>query len=352
MGRFSSKLASAIEGLSFDDVLLLPRYSDIKLDSIDISTEIAKGVKLKIPILSSPMDTVTNRKVVLELGSKGGLGVLPRNVNTKLVLTIISEAKERKIPVAAAVGPFDDNKVSLFAEKGINMIVIDTAHGHSKNVIEATRRFKNEYGLPIMSGNVATGEGAEALISAGADVLRVGVGSGHACTTREITGVGVPQLTAISWVADVAKDYGVGVVADGGIEKPSDMVKALAAGADAVMLGYLIAGSKESAGSLLVTNDGKLYKQYRGMGSKSALKKGSPRYGEFKNVPEGVEGFIEIKGSLSSIIDMLINSLKQAMGYLGAATLAELKEKAIFIKITNSGLYESKPRGFLILERD
>ena len=348
MGRFSSKLYSALEGLSFDDVLLLPRYSEVKLDSINLTTDIVKGFKLKTPILSSPMDTVTGREVALSLGKMGGLGVLPRNISIKEAVKTIEEAKNEKIPIAAAVGPFDDKRVKILVDKGIDLIVIDTAHGHSKNVIEATKRFKREYEISVMSGNVATGEGAEALISAGADSLRVGIGSGHACITREVTGVGVPQLTAIAWVADVAREYEVSVIADGGLEKPSDIIKALAAGANAVMLGYLIAKSEEAPGNLLVVNDRK-YKLYRGMGSRSALAKGSMRYGEFKKVPEGVEGFIEITGSLSSIIENIVNSIKQAMGYIGASSITELWEKALFVKITEAGRYESKARGFSLM---
>jgi IMP dehydrogenase len=223
------------------------------------------------------------------------------------------------------------------------MIVIDTAHGHSRNVVEATRRFAS-YGAAVMAGNIVTGEAAEALISAGAVSLRVGVGPGHACVTREVAGVGYPQLSAVAKVADVAARYGVSVVADGGIEKPADIVKALAAGADAVMLGYLLAGTDEAPGALVEVG-GRLYKVYRGMGSRGALARGSARYGEFKRAPEGVEGLVELRGPVSSVIEWLVNGLKQGMGYVGARNLEELKRKAVFVRLTHAGLRESGPRG-------
>ncbi|RLF00754.1 MAG: guanosine monophosphate reductase, partial [Thermoprotei archaeon] len=239
---FAEKLEKAPLALSFDDVLLLPQYSDVKLEEVDVSTRITRRLRLRIPIISSPMDTVTGREMALRLAELGGLGVLPRNMRLEEALSIVEEAKERKLLIAAAVGPFDDDRVEKLVDAGVDMIVIDTAHGHSRNVIEATRRFKDT-GVDVMSGNVVTGEGARALIDAGADALRVGLGSGHACTTREVAGVGVPQLSAVAWVADVARELGVGVVADGGVEKPAHIVKARAAGADAVMLGYMLAGT-------------------------------------------------------------------------------------------------------------
>jgi len=351
MGRYRDKLSKLITALTFDDVLLIPKYSDLKLSEIDVSTRITRRLKLKIPIISSPMDTVTGERTVLALGKIGGLGVLPRNLDLDATLKIVDRALEEKVPVGVAVGPFDDDRVEKAVERGASIIVIDTAHGYSKNVIEATRRFKKEYGIDIMSGNVVTGEAAEALIEAGADSLRVGIGPGHACTTREIAGIGVPQLTAVAWVADVASEYGVSVVADGGVEKPADIVKALAVGADAVMLGYLLAGTDEAPGDIIVIG-GKRYKKYRGMGSRGALASGSVRYGDFKKVPEGIEGFVEYRGPLREVVDFLIGGLKQGMGYVGARNLAELREKAEFVCITSQGLQESRPRGLIIGESE
>jgi len=349
MGNYSEKLKDSPLGLSFNDVLLIPQYSDVKLGEMDVSTRLTSNLKLKIPILSSPMDTVTGPEMALAMGEMGGLGILPRNLNLDEVLKAIDKLHEEGLPIGVAVGPFDDDKVTRLAEKEVDIVVIDTAHGHSRNVLEAVKRFKREYGVEVMAGNVATGEGAEALIEAGADSLRVGIGPGHACTTREVAGVGVPQLTAVAWVADVASEYEVSVVADGGIEKPADIVKALAAGADAVMLGYLLAGTDEAPGEVLRIS-GKVYKKYRGMGSKGALASGSARYGEFKKVPEGVEGYVEYRGSLREILEYLVGGLKQGMGYLGVRNLRELKAKARFVRITPAGAGESKPRGIILAD--
>ncbi|MEM0023721.1 MAG: IMP dehydrogenase [Thermofilaceae archaeon] len=343
---WKEKLERAPLALSLDDVLLVPQYSDVNLDEIDVSTRVSRRLRLRIPIISSPMDTVTGREMALRLAELGGLGVLPRNLETSAAVSVVREARERGLPIAAAVGPFDDERVKALVDAGVSMIVVDSAHGHSRNVIEATRRYK-DYGVEVMSGNIVTGEAARALIDAGAEALRVGIGSGHACTTREVAGVGVPQLTAISWVAEVAREAGVGVVADGGIEKPAHVVKALAAGADAVMLGYLLAGTDEAPGDV-VEIEGKKYKPYRGMGSRGALASGSARYGSFKRVPEGVEGYVEYRGPVERVVDVLVNALKQGMGYVGAKSLDELRRKAVFVRITEAGLYESSPRGMIV----
>jgi len=343
---WAEKLERAPLALSLDDVLLVPQYSDVSLDEVDVSTRVTRRLRLAIPIISSPMDTVTGRAMALKLAELGGLGVLPRNMELGEAVSIVREARERGLPVAAAVGPFDDERVRALVDAGVSMIVVDSAHGHSRNVIEATKRYK-DHGVDVMSGNVVTAEGARALIDAGADALRVGIGSGHACTTREVAGVGVPQLTAVAWVAEVAREAGVGVVADGGVEKPAHIVKALAAGADAVMLGYLLAGTDEAPGEV-VEIGGKRYKPYRGMGSRGALEAGSARYGTFKRVPEGVEGYVEYRGPLAQVVDVLVSSLKQGMGYVGARNLEELRRRAVFVRITNMGLYESSPRGMLV----
>lgn len=332
--------------LSLDDVLLVPQYSDVRLDEIDVSTRLTKRISLKVPILSSPMDTVTGREMALRLAELGGLGVLPRNMSVSEAVSVVSEARGRGLQVAAAVGPFDDERVRALVDAEVSMIVVDSAHGYSKNVVEATRRYK-DYGVDVMSGNVVTGEGASALIDAGADALRVGIGSGHACTTREVAGVGVPQLAAVAWVADVAREVGVVVVADGGMEKPAHIVKVLAAGADAVMLGYLLAGTDEAPGQA-VEVEGKWYKPYRGMGSRGALASGSTRYDTYKLVPEGVEGYVERRGPASQVVETLVNALKQGMGYVGARNLEELRGRAVFVRITDMGLYESSPRGMLV----
>ncbi|MEZ0345867.1 MAG: IMP dehydrogenase [Infirmifilum sp.] len=345
MGKFADKLRTAEIALSFDDVLLLPRYSDVNINEVDVSAHIAPNLTISIPVLSSPMDTVTGREMVITLGRLGGLGVLPRNLPLDEALKIVRESSHEKIPVAVAVGPFDDERVKRLLDAGASLIVIDTAHGHSKNVVEATKRFTS-LGAMVMAGNIVTGEAAEDLITAGAVSLRVGVGPGHACTTREVAGVGCPQLTAIASVADVAREHGVSVIADGGIEKPADAVKALAAGADAVMLGYLLAGTDEAPGALVFKN-GRCFKVYRGMGSRGALASGSTRYGEFKRVPEGVEGLVECRGSASSVVAWIVGGVKQGMGYVGARSIKELQEKSVFVRLLGAGYRESGPRGLL-----
>ncbi|MEM0197426.1 MAG: IMP dehydrogenase [Fervidicoccaceae archaeon] len=347
MPGFLKKLEEADLALSFEDVLLLPSYSDVSFSEIETSTLIPPSLKLSIPILSSPMDTVTGREVALILGSMGGLGVLPRNILPDAAISIIKEARERGIPIAAAVGPRDTELARKLIDEEVSCIVIDSAHGHSKSVIEMTAELSRS-DVPIISGNIVTADAALALVEAGASGLRVGIGPGHACTTREIAGIGCPQLTAIARVADAVSDSDmeVAVIADGGFEKPADLVKAIAVGADAIMLGYLIASSLEAPGERVELN-GKCYKRYRGMGSQGALQSDSSRYGEFKRVPEGVEGLIECRGSLSSIIDFLLGGLKQGMGYVGARNLSELKEKAKLVRITPSSFREGGPRGML-----
>ena len=345
MSGFSEKLRRAELALSFEDVLLLPGPSDVKPSDIETSAYLPPNLKLKIPIMSSPMDTVTNENVATVLGSMGGLGILPRNLREESMIKTIRKLNDSGIPIGAAIGPADIEWAKRIISEGISAIVIDSAHGHSKAVIEATSKLSN-FDVAIISGNIVTAEAAKALVGAGATGLRVGIGPGHACTTREIAGVGCPQLTAIAQVADAVVDYKVAVIADGGIEKPSDIVKAIAAGAHIVMLGYLIASSDEAPGKR-VEIEGKCYKQYRGMGSLGALSSGSSRYGEFKKVPEGVEGLIECRGALSSIIDYLIGGLKQGMGYIGARNLEELRQKAEFVRITSSALREGGPRGML-----
>ena len=344
MGSFKEKIHNIKEALSFDDVLLVPGYSAVSLSDIRIETRIAPGLDLRIPIISSPMDTVTGLSMALALGKLGGLGVLPRNMKLEETVSIVERVLEEKVPVGAAVGPFDDERVKRLVDAGVSLIVIDTAHGHSLNVVNATRRF-SQYGVPVMSGNIVTGEAAKALVEAGASSLRVGVGPGHACTTREIAGVGVPQLTAIADVADVARELGVSVVADGGIEKPADVVKAIAAGADAVMLGYLLAGTDEASGALVMRGK-ECFKVYRGMGSKGALRSGSSRYGEFKRVPEGVEGLVRCRGRVRDVVDWIVGGLVQGMGYVGASDLEELREKSVFVRLSPGGFRETGPRGF------
>ncbi|WP_423793371.1 IMP dehydrogenase [Methanocaldococcus indicus] len=269
--------------------------------------------------------------------------------------------KKGRLIVAAACGPHDFERAKALLESEVDALVIDCAHAHNMKVVENTKKFKKlieEYNpdTVLIVGNIATKEAAEDLISYGADVLKVGIGPGSICTTRIVAGVGVPQLTAISDVADVAKNYDIPVIADGGIRYSGDIAKAIAAGADAVMLGSLLAGTDEAPGKLIIIN-GRKYKQYRGMGSLGAMSSGmsSDRYFQsvshmkhVKLVPEGVEGAVPYKGSVSEVIFQLVGGLKSSMGYCGAKNIKEMQEKTRFVIITPSGERESHPHDILI----
>lgn len=469
------------EGLTFDDVLLLPAASDVLPSQVDTSTRITNRIQLNIPIVSAGMDTVTEARMAIAIAREGGIGVIHKNLSIedqagevdkvkrsesgiivdpiflspehsisdalelmaryhisgvpivdsdhKLVgiltnrdlkfeenfdqpignvmtkdnlvtapehttleeakrilhkhrieklplvddnyrlkglITIKDIEKARQYPnsakdahgrlrVAAAVGVGHDvmERASALVKAGVDVLVIDTAHGHSKRVVETTTLLKQEFGsqVDIISGNIATAEAAEALIAAGADAIKVGVGPGSICTTRIISGVGVPQLTAIWDCAQVAQKYGVPVIADGGICYSGDIVKALAAGADAVMLGSIMAGTEESPGEIEIYQ-GRSYKVYRGMGSLGAMKAGSrDRYFQedsSKLVPEGVEGRVPYKGSVSETVFQLVGGLRSGMGYCGARNIKALKENVRFVRITPAGMHESHPHSVQI----
>jgi len=465
-----------VEGLTFDDVLLVPAHSTILPRDVDLSTRLTKNIPLNIPLVSAAMDTVTEARTAITMAREGGLGFIHKNLtiaeqalevdkvkksesgmivdpitmrphqkirdaldmmakyrisgvpitkqNGKLVGiltnrdlrfetdldipisdrmtkknlvtvpvgTTLEEAKEhlkhtrvekllvvdndrylkglitikdiekvRKYPnackdsfgrlrVGAAVGPTADMeaRIEALAKAGVDVIVIDTAHGHSQGVIDAVAMAKSSFpDLEIIAGNIATAEAAEALIKAGVDAIKVGIGPGSICTTRVVAGIGVPQITAISNCSRVAKKYGVPIIADGGIKYSGDLVKAVAAGADVVMIGSLFAGTEESPGDT-VLYQGRTYKSYRGMGSIGAMKEGSKdRYfqsdvdSDIKLVPEGIEGMVPLRGPLGANIHQLIGGLRAGMGYTGSGSLAELQSNGRFIRITGAGLKES-----------
>lgn len=463
------------EGLTFDDVLLLPGKSKVLPRETDISTNLTKRIKLNIPIMSAGMDTVTEAKMAIAIAREGGIGVIHKNMsieeqalevdrvkrsehgiitdpfylspdhtvsdalelmeryhisgvpitdkNRKLLgiitnrdirfetdtskkiddvmtkenlvtatgdismdeaLEILKKHKIEKLPLVdddyklaglitikdieksiehpnsakdesgrllagAAVGVTNDmmDRVRALVEAKVDVIVVDTAHGHSIGVIEAVKRIKTEYpDLQVIAGNVATGEATEDLIKAGADAVKVGIGPGSICTTRVITGIGVPQITAIMNCAKVAKEYEIPIIADGGIKYSGDITKALAVGANVVMIGSLFAGTNESPGEEELY-EGRRFKVYRGMGSLAAMQEGSKdRYFQEntkKLVPEGVEGRVPYKGPLGDVAYQLIGGLRSGMGYVGAENLKQLHEKAKLIKITNAGLIENHP---------
>ena len=470
------------EGLTYDDVLLVPQKSDVLPNEVETSTYLTKKIKLNVPIVSAGMDTVTEAKLAIAMSREGGIGIIHKNMsiekqamevdkvkrcehgvivdpfylypdNTvsealelmsryrisgvpivdenhilqgivtnrdirfeakdpsdKTVSEIMTKenlvtAKEgismedaeailrkwkiEKLPlvddngklkglitikdiekvivypnratddkkrllVGAAVGIGKDmlERVDALYKAGVDIIALDSAHGHSKNIIEAVRIIKNNYpDLEIIAGNVATKEATLDLIEAGADCIKVGIGPGSICTTRVVTGIGVPQLTAVYDCAKAAKEKGVKIIADGGIKYSGEIPKAIAAGASAVMLGSLFAGTEESPGEIVIYQ-GRSFKSYRGMGSEAAMKAGSSdRY--FQNdtkkyVPEGVEGRVPYRGHLKDIIYQLVGGLRAGMGYCGTATIEELKERGKFIKITNASLQESHPHDITI----
>ncbi|MGM0445836.1 MAG: IMP dehydrogenase [Bacillota bacterium] len=463
--------------LTFDDVLLQPKKSDIIPKDVDVQTKLTDDIKLNIPILSAAMDTVTESRLAIAIAREGGMGIIHKNMsirrqadevdkvkrsesgvivdpfslspedliydaeklmskyhisgvpiindNNKLIgiitnrdlrfeqdyqrpikevmtkeglvtapvgttveeaksllqkhkieklplvdddfqlkglITIKDIEKAKKYPnsakddngqllVGAAVGIGKDtlNRARALFEAGVDVIVVDTAHGHSTKVIDMVKKVKEKFPeLVLIAGNVATAEAAKDLIKAGADVIKVGVGPGSICTTRVVAGVGVPQITAISEAAKVANKYGKTVIADGGIKYSGDIVKALASGASTVMIGSLLAGTEESPGELEIYK-GRSYKVYRGMGSVDAMRQGSKdRYfqdgeSEKKFVPEGIEGRVPYKGKLSDTIYQLVGGLRSGMGYCGTKDIDTLQKEAEFVRITSAGLKESHP---------
>ena len=470
----------AKEGLTFDDVLLIPQKSEVTPNMVDLSTHLTKRIKLNIPFMSSAMDTVTEASMAIAIAREGGIGIIHKNMtieeqaaevdkvkrsengvianpfslsadhtlkdaddlmgrykisgvpicdeNNVLVgiitnrdlrfeedftkkiddvmtkenlitapvgttlkeaQAILSTHKIEKLPIVdegnhlkglitikdiekairypnsardkdgrllagAAIGVTDDclDRVAALVGAGVDVVCLDSAHGHSMNIMNKVREIKKAYPeLQVIAGNIATAEAAKALIEAGADCIKVGIGPGSICTTRIIAGIGVPQITAIYDVSEVAKKYGIPVIADGGIKYSGDCVKAIAAGADVVMMGSLLAGCDESPGEFEIYQ-GRRFKVYRGMGSLAAMEKGSKdRYfqvGSKKLVPEGVEGRVPYKGPLSDTIFQLIGGMRSGMGYCGTPTIPYLKENGKFIRITGAGLKESHPHDIYI----
>ena len=466
------------EGITFDDVLLIPRYSEILPRSTNVETRLTKNIKLNIPILSAAMDTVTEAKMAIAMAREGGLGVIHKNLpieyqaenvdrvkrsesgmiqkpitltadksirealrlmekfhisgipvideNKKLIGIItnrdlrfnpapdlkiedamtkaplhttskgttleeaerlLQEYRIEKLPVvddnnvltglitfkdiqkkkkhpnackddhgrlrvgaAVGVGPAEMERVAALMEVSVDAIFVDTAHGHSSGVIKMVSDIKAKYpDLNVIAGNIATKEAAEALIEAGADAVKVGIGPGSICTTRVVAGVGVPQLTAIMDAAEIASKKDIPIIADGGIKQTGDVAKAIAAGADSVMIGSLFAGHEESPGEKILY-EGRAYKIYRGMGSLSAMSQGSAdRYfqdaGEEINklVPEGIEGRVPFKGKVSDSIFQIVGGLRSAMGYCGCATIPQMRTDSTFMQITHASVRESHP---------
>ncbi|MEA4911420.1 MAG: IMP dehydrogenase [Oscillospiraceae bacterium] len=355
------------EGLTFDDVLLVPQKSDVLPNEVRLSTRLTNKIKLNIPLVSAGMDTVTEWQMAAAMARCGGLGFIHKNMSINEQAAMVARAKEVEFDettavkdssgallVGAAVGATTDvlERIDELVGAGVDVIAVDTAHGHSANVLHTVGIIKAKYPeLEVIAGNVATPDAVHDLIRAGADCVKIGIGPGSICTTRIVAGVGVPQLTAILQCAREADEFGIPVIADGGIKFSGDIVKAIAAGGSCVMIGSLFAGTTESPGEILEI-DGKKYKSYRGMGSTAAMKKGSSdRYfqsGSKKFVPEGVEGLVPCRGDVADVIYQMLGGLRSGMGYCGKETIEALRTGGKFVRITGAGLRESHPHDIAI----
>jgi IMP dehydrogenase len=423
------------EGLTYDDVLLVPQMASALPRDVDTRSRLCRGVDLQVPIVGAAMDTVTESRMAVALAQQGGIGIVHKNLTIEKQVGEVDKVKRsangvimdpvalrvedpvgrakdlmsahkisglpvvddnRKVVgilthrdlrfvddrlaglitmkdirgteefpsaardgrgrllVGAAVGVHDLARVGRLVEAGCDVVVVDTAHGHSKNVIDTVKAIKKACGIPVVAGNVATYDGAAALVDAGADGVKVGIGPGSICTTRIVTGCGVPQLTAVLDSLKACAPAGVPVIADGGIRQSGDIVKALAAGASCVMLGSMLAGVEESPGESILFR-GRQFKAVRGMGSLGAMELGSAdRYaqGEVKErmkfVPEGVEGMVPFKGAVADFVYQLVGGIRSGMGYNGARTLADLAAKSKFLRVTAAGLRESHPHDIQI----
>jgi IMP dehydrogenase len=338
------------EALTFDDVLLVPRYSSVLPSETDLNINLKNNLNLKIPFLSSAMDTVTESNMAIAIAQKGGLGIIHRNLSIADQCKEIKKVKNKNLIVGASVGTANEDllRTKSILDAGVDLVVVDTAHGHSEKVIKILINIKKiKSKVPICVGNIASGEAAIKLFNEGADILKVGIGPGSICTTRMIAGIGVPQITAIMEVKKSMKNKKIKIISDGGIKFSGDIIKALAAGADAVMMGSIFAGTDETPGKKFRFKD-KFYKLYRGMGSIGAMSAGSSNRYFQKNhkdsskfVPEGVEGRVPCKGPMENILYQLQGGLRSSMGYIGAKNIKAIKKKAKFIKITKAGFYES-----------
>lgn len=362
--------------LTYNDVLLVPGYTDFSRSDINLETNLTNKIKLKIPFVSSPMDTVTEAPLAAALAKLGGIGIIHRNLSIEEQANQVKDVKDQQLLVGAAIGPnpgFEERAKAL-VDSGVDVIVIDSAHGFTKFTMDTISALKNMYpDLEIIAGSVATFEGAEGLIKAGADALRVGMGPGAICTTRVISGMGVPQITALLDTVKAANKHNIPVIADGGIVHSGDMTKALGAGASALMMGGFFASCLESPGKKVelpenevphrfksIFNGGSKYifKEYRGMGSEGAMKEGAAKKseGEFHGkdykdrtlIAEGVEGLVPIKGSVEEVVDIAVGGIKSGLYYCGAKSISEFHKTAKFIQITQASLTESHPHDILV----
>ena len=339
-----SEIKSRSRGLTFDDVLIVPSKSEVRSRRIpELQSSLTKKIHLDIPIVSANMDTITEHEMALAMNAQGGLGILHRFMTTEEQVHQVKILKESGMKtISASIGVGDDFKerTQMLIHAGVNLITIDIAHGHSVQMIETLQWLKNSFpDIQAIAGNVATPEGVLDLIEAGADAIKVGIGPGSMCTTRIVTGCGVPQLTAIALCAEVAQNYGVPIIADGGMRNSGDIMKALAAGASCVMLGSMLSGTLETPGEV---KGGK--KLYRGMASKSAQvnwRGGVPT----GMAAEGESTTVFIKGHVKDVILEITGGIRSGMSYVNATTIAEIAEKARFIEMSPNGIRESHAHG-------
>lgn len=339
---------------TFDDVLILPLHSKVLPKDVCLSTSISSNIQLKIPMFSAAMDTVTNSSVAIKMAESGGIGVIHKNQSLEEQCNEVVKVKTHKskyvdkMLCAAAVGVTNGlHRTKYLIEAGADIIILDSAHGHSQSIINLAKSIKAEFPNTILiAGNIVTKAAAKALNKVGVDGVKVGVGPGSICTTRSVAGVGKPQLSAIIDISKFCRRKGLFLIADGGIKTSGDIVKALAAGADAVMLGSLLASTDESPGETILHN-GVKYKEYRGMGSLGAMNAGSSdRYFQNVNqkfVPEGVEGLLKSKGKTYDVLYQIIGGIKSGLGYTGSKDLPTLRKRARFVRISPTSIIESKP---------
>lgn len=361
--------------LTFNDVLLRPGYSGFDRADISLSTKLTRKLTIRSPFVSAPMDTVTESGLAIALAEQGGAGIIHRNLTVEQQAAEVKKVKEAGHIVGAAVGSSAgyESRVEALVAAGADFVLVDSAHGYAKKVVDTVKFIKANYDIEVMAGNIATGDGAKALIDAGADSLRVGMGPGAICSTRIVSGMGVPQLSALLEIQPIAHKAGVPVVADGGLINSGDALKALAAGASTVMMGRMFAATEESPGevtrynadqvpsrfrSILDGSDTYAFKAYRGMGSIGAMKKGLEISSEDefhgKNytgdvlVAEGVEGLVPCSGTVKQLVDQWMGGMLSGMYYVGAKSIDELWQTAQFMQITQASLSESHPHDLFI----
>ncbi len=367
-GYFTSKLMDAPIAFTFFDFILAPSFTNIEPKEVDVSSRFTPTIQLRVPFVSSPMDTVTEEAMAIAMAECGAIGVIHRNCTRERQLEMVLRVKEHeseseyatrdsdgRLACAAAISPFDRAR-ALMLDKYADVLVIDVAHFHNANVMEATRKLMKELSSEIIVGNIGTYEAAVDVITKLENVagLRVGIGSGSICITSSFVKVGAPTLFATAQVADALREYGmdIPIIADGGIRCPGDAALALTVGASTIMLGNLLARCEEAAGPTVIIN-GKRYKKYRGMASPSALARryALDRYSHpSKDIPEGVEGLVPCKGKVKDVLDELVAALKIAMGYVGARSIEELWKKGRLLRVTALGIHELGPHD-IILER-